>query len=177
MAEHGRRTVRDLRRGNRTAVLRQLYFEGPLSRQALGPATGLSSGSISNVVAELTGEGLLEEAGVIESEGGRPRTLLRVAAGSARLIGVDKNRIGHIMSRYSDASNASVYINTKRVEYGAKLLLEHPEYTIAAIANECGMTNTVTFNRTFKEVYGMTPSEYRTKPQKTKKTKIWGIEP
>ncbi len=80
----------------------------------------------------------------------------------ARLIGVDKNRIGHIMSRYSDASNASVYINIKRVEYGAKLLLKHPEYTIAAIANECGMTNTVTFNRTFKEVYGMTPSEYRT---------------
>jgi AraC-like DNA-binding protein len=79
----------------------------------------------------------------------------------ARLIGVDKNRIGHIMSRYCDASNASVYINIKRVEYGAKLLLKHPEYTIAAIANECGMTNTVTFNRTFKEVYGMTPSEYR----------------
>lgn len=79
----------------------------------------------------------------------------------ARLIGVDKNRIGRIMSRYSDASNASVYINTKRVEYGAKLLRKHPEYTIAAIALECGMTNTVTFNRTFKEVYGMTPSEYR----------------
>lgn len=79
----------------------------------------------------------------------------------ARLIGVDKNRIGHIMSRYSDASNASVYINTKRVEYGATLLRKHPEYTIAAIATECGMTNTVTFNRTFKEVYGMTPSEYR----------------
>lgn len=88
----------------------------------------------------------------------------------ARIIGVDKNRIGLIMSRYSDASNASVYINTKRVEYGAKLLLEHPEYTIAAIANECGMTNTVTFNRTFKEVYGMTPSEYRTKSQKNQKT-------
>jgi AraC-like DNA-binding protein len=83
----------------------------------------------------------------------------------ARLIGVDKNRIGHIMSKYSEASNASVYINTKRVEYGAKLLLMHPEYTIAAIATECGMTNTVTFNRTFREVYGMTPSEYRTKYQ------------
>jgi len=79
----------------------------------------------------------------------------------ARLIGVDKNRIGHIMSRYSKASNASVYINSKRVEYGAKLLLEHPDYTISAIASECGMTNTVTFNRTFKDIYGMTPSEYR----------------
>ena len=80
-----------------------------------------------------------------------------------RLIGVDKNRFGKMMSKYSDASNTSVYINMKRVEYGAKLLLEHPEYTIAAIASECGMSNTVTFNRTFKEVYNMTPSEYREK--------------
>ena len=80
-----------------------------------------------------------------------------------RLIGVDKNRFGKMMSKYSDASNTSVYINMKRVEHGAKLLLEHPEYTIATIASECGMSNTVTFNRTFKEVYNMTPSEYREK--------------
>ncbi|MEU0735968.1 sugar kinase, partial [Streptomyces lavendulocolor] len=50
------RTVRDLRRENRTAVLQRLYFDGPLSRFSLGPATGLSSGSISNVVAELVAE-------------------------------------------------------------------------------------------------------------------------
>ena len=80
-----------------------------------------------------------------------------------RLIGVDKNRFGKMMSKYSDASNTSVYVNTKRVEYGAKLLLEHPEYTIATIATECGMSNTVTFNRTFKSHFGMTPSEYREK--------------
>ena len=80
-----------------------------------------------------------------------------------RLIGVDKNRFGKMMSKYSDASNTSVYINMKRVEYGAKLLLEHPEYTIATIATECGMSNTVTFNRIFKDVYNMRPSEYREK--------------
>ena len=100
----------------------------------------------------------------LDSEITRKRLFLKPNFGRdemARLIGVDKNRIGHIMSKYSDASNASVYINTKRVEYGAKLLRQHPEYTIAAIAAECGMTNTVTFNRTFREVYGMTPSEYR----------------
>ena len=80
-----------------------------------------------------------------------------------RLIGVDKNRFGKMMSKYSDASNTSVYINQKRVEYGAKLLLEQPEYTIASVATECGMSNTVTFNRIFKETYNMTPSEYREK--------------
>lgn len=80
-----------------------------------------------------------------------------------RLIGIDKNRFGKMMGKYSDASNVSVYINMKRVEYGAKLLLEQPDYTIATVATECGMKNTVTFNRTFKETYNMTPSEYREK--------------
>ncbi|WP_327660827.1 MULTISPECIES: ROK family transcriptional regulator [unclassified Streptomyces] len=84
-----RRTVRDLRRGNRAVVLSKLYFDGPLSRQELGPLTALSSGSISNVVAELVADGLLEEAGSVDSDGGRPRTLLRVAPGSGHLVGVD----------------------------------------------------------------------------------------
>ncbi|MER5740309.1 ROK family transcriptional regulator [Streptomyces sp. NPDC002262] len=83
------RTVRDLRRENRTAVLRRLYFDGPMSRFSLGPATGLSSGSVSNVVAELVAEGLVEEAGSVESAGGRPRILLRVAPSGGRMIGVD----------------------------------------------------------------------------------------
>jgi len=77
-----------------------------------------------------------------------------------RLIGVDKNRFGRMMTRF--ASNASIYINTKRVEYGAELLRLHPDYTIAYIAESCGLRNTVTFNRIFKKVYGVTPSEYRT---------------
>ncbi|MFI1659379.1 ROK family protein [Streptomyces sp. NPDC020472] len=83
------RTVRDLRRENRTAVLQRLYFDGPMSRFSLGPATGLSSGSISNVVAELVAEGLVEEAGSVDSAGGRPRTLLRITPGSGCMIGVD----------------------------------------------------------------------------------------
>ncbi|WP_369264553.1 ROK family protein [Streptomyces sp. R35] len=89
MAGRNGRTVRDLRRGNRTAVLQRLYFDGPMSRYELGPATGLSSGSISNVVAELVADGLVEEAGSVDSDGGRPRTLLRVVPGSGHMIGVD----------------------------------------------------------------------------------------
>ncbi|OEV10386.1 ROK family transcriptional regulator, partial [Streptomyces nanshensis] len=89
MGGHDRRTVRDLRRSNRAAVLRRLYFEGPLSRQELAPATGLSSGSISNVATELLAEGVLEQAGSVGSDGGRPRRLLRVAPHCACLVGVD----------------------------------------------------------------------------------------
>lgn len=89
MVGRNRRTVRDLRRDNRSAVLQRLYFDGPLSRFELGPATGLSSGSVSNVVADLLADGVLEEAGNVDSDGGRPRTLLRVAPGSGHMIGVD----------------------------------------------------------------------------------------
>ncbi|MER5640163.1 ROK family protein [Kitasatospora sp. NPDC002227] len=89
MTARGKRTVRDLRRGSRSILLRRVYFDGPISRQELGQSTGLSAGSISNVTAELLADGLLEECGSVESDGGRPRILLRVPPGRARLVGVD----------------------------------------------------------------------------------------
>ncbi|WP_371477280.1 ROK family protein [Kitasatospora sp. NBC_00315] len=89
MAERSKQTVRDLRRGNRSAVLRHLYFEGLLSRNELVRDTGLSGGTISNVVGELMADGLVEEAGSVDSDGGRPRILLKVAAARGYLVGVD----------------------------------------------------------------------------------------
>ncbi len=77
------------------------------------------------------------------------------------LLGIDKNRFGKMMSRYSSTSNVSSYISAKRAEYAAELLVKHPEFTIAAIAEMSGMSNTVTLNRTFRTLYGVTPSEYR----------------
>lgn len=89
MSVRSGRTVRDLRWENRGAILQRLYFDGPLSRLALGPVTSLSSGSVSNVVADLAAEGLVEEAGSVDSAGGRPRTLLRIRQESGYMIGVD----------------------------------------------------------------------------------------
>jgi predicted NBD/HSP70 family sugar kinase len=89
MTDEGRRNVRDLRRANRARLLRQLYFHGPLSRQELIAATGLSSASVSNVVADLLDAGLVVEAGAVESDGGRPRILLRVDASCFEVIGID----------------------------------------------------------------------------------------
>ncbi|MFJ1702514.1 ROK family protein [Kitasatospora sp. NPDC088346] len=89
MTLRGKQTVRDLRRGSRSTLLRRLYFDGPLSRQELGRISGLSAGSISNVIGELLTDGLVEECGSVESDGGRPRILLRVPPGRAHLVGVD----------------------------------------------------------------------------------------
>ncbi|MYS25235.1 MULTISPECIES: ROK family transcriptional regulator [unclassified Streptomyces] len=83
------RTTRDLRRHNRSSVLSKLYLHGPASRFDLMHATGLSSATVSNVVTGLVADGLVAEAGLLDSDGGRPRTLLEVRPGYARVAGVD----------------------------------------------------------------------------------------
>ena len=94
MRAMGRATVRDLRRVNRSAVLRLLLFDGPASRVSLARLTGLSSGSITNVTAELLEEGLILEAGSEESDGGRPSVLLQVNANFGAIVGVDVGETG-----------------------------------------------------------------------------------
>jgi len=89
MAERAMRTVRDLRRSNRALLLRRLYFGGPLSRQDLIDTTTLSAASVSNVIGDLIGDGLVAEVGSVGSEGGRPRILLRVDCPRWHAIGVD----------------------------------------------------------------------------------------
>ena len=92
--EPRRATVRDLRRRNRSTLLSTLFFEGPLSRYELGQRTGLSAATVSNVVGEMIDDGLVVEAGLVESDGGRPRVLLRVSPGYGSVIGVDVGETG-----------------------------------------------------------------------------------
>ena len=89
MAERRRGTVRDLRRDNRSVLLWSLYFDQPCSRQDLSRATGLSPASVSNVVRDLIDEGIVVEAGSVDSDGGRPRVLLRVDPDHGYVVGVD----------------------------------------------------------------------------------------
>ncbi|KOU19288.1 ROK family transcriptional regulator [Streptomyces sp. WM6372] len=138
----GGRTVRDLRRGNRSAVLQRLYFGGPMSRQELGPATGLSSGSVSNVVGELVADGLLEEAGIVDSDGGRPRTLLRVAPGSAHMIGVDvgetRVRVELFDLALTELARAELPLQPRGC-YDVGPIVDHVRTGIAAVLAEAGV--------------------------------------
>lgn len=89
MAPGTQQTTRDLRRHNRAALLTHLYLHGPTSRLELVQASGLSSGTVSNVVNDLVGDGLVAEAGAQESDGGRPRILLQVRPDVGHVVGVD----------------------------------------------------------------------------------------
>jgi predicted NBD/HSP70 family sugar kinase len=82
-------TTRDLRRHNRSALLSRLYLDGPGSRLELMRASGLSSATVSNVISDLISDGMVAEAGSVDSDGGRPRTLLRVRPDFGHVVGVD----------------------------------------------------------------------------------------
>ncbi|MET8150695.1 ROK family protein [Actinoplanes sp. NPDC049668] len=87
--ETRRTTVRDVRRANRASLLTDLFHGGRQSRQQLGETTALSQASVSNLIGEMIDEGLVEEAGLVGSDGGRPRALLRVAPGHGYVVGAD----------------------------------------------------------------------------------------
>ncbi|MEV6880094.1 ROK family transcriptional regulator [Amycolatopsis sp. NPDC051128] len=89
MTQVVRQTTRDLRRHNRAALLSSLYLGGPVSRLELVAESGLSAATVTNVVSELIADGVVAEAGSVESDGGRPRTLLAVRPEFGQVVGVD----------------------------------------------------------------------------------------
>ena len=48
-----------------------------------------------------------------------------------------------------------------RLNHAVRLLNEKPELTIEQVCMASGFSNTVSFNRSFKAKYGMTPSGFR----------------
>lgn len=87
-------TIRSLRTQNRSAVLAHLITVGKATRAEIAAAAGLSSASATNIVADLMAEGLVAEAGLLASQGGRPTSILEPAPDGAYFIGADVGERG-----------------------------------------------------------------------------------
>jgi predicted NBD/HSP70 family sugar kinase len=87
-------TVRDLRQGNRSRVLRSILLTGETTRARLADVCGLSPATITNVVTDLIADGLVREVGPVPSDGGRPIARLSVRPEGAYLIGADVGEHG-----------------------------------------------------------------------------------
>jgi len=75
---------------NRALVLQTLYTAGAQSRADVARETGLTRVTISDLVAELIGEGLVVELGQREdARPGKPATLIDIDRGAFQIIGVD----------------------------------------------------------------------------------------
>lgn len=77
----------EIRRANRTRVLQLIMSgRGAVSRASIARSTGLTSATVSSIVADLVEDGFAEDGGVAESTGGKPATLLRIDR-HQRLVG------------------------------------------------------------------------------------------
>lgn len=74
---------------NSRLVLRTIYVRGDISRADVARQTGLSRTTVSDVVADLLGQGLVEEVGFGLSNGGKSPILLRIQSNARSLIGID----------------------------------------------------------------------------------------
>ena len=54
-----------------------------------------------------------------------------------------------------------VFVARYRVEYAQSLMLREPEKHLSEVAEESGFTNETNFYRTFKQITGVTPSEWK----------------
>ncbi len=80
---------------NRSLVLQNLYRGGLQSRAGLARETGLTRVTISDLVAELIGDGLVVETGQRdEGRPGKPAVLLDINREGHRIIGIDLSDTG-----------------------------------------------------------------------------------
>lgn len=77
----------------------------------------------------------------------------------SKALGVSNSCLSHTFSKRLGV-NFRTYLNTLRVDRSCSLL-RSTDQTIGQIALECGFESIRTFNRTFVQQYGFTPSEYR----------------
>lgn len=77
-----------------------------------------------------------------------------------QLTPVGKNRISSLLQTFT-GENFNGYINSLRLEYSLSLLKKFNHYTIEAIAMDSGFNNVRTYQRLFRDKYGMTPAEYK----------------
>ncbi len=75
---------------NRSLILQKLFHEGAMSRADLARESGLTRVTVSDLVAELSAEGIIEDLGVREDvRVGKPATLVGIRPDAFHIISLD----------------------------------------------------------------------------------------
>ena len=82
---------------------------------------------------------------------------------SGLMGGVNHTRFARIIREQGGARNMKEYINRKRMNYVVELMRKYPNYSLEAIAQDCGIASSTSFNRLFRAFYGMSPSDFKKK--------------
>ena len=76
-----------------------------------------------------------------------------------QMLNINKTQCSSVIKAYANSSFPT-YVNRLRLNHAIELMKLHPNYSIEAIANECGMER-ANFHRRFIEEFGITPSEFK----------------
>jgi len=126
---------------NRQAILLALLQHGTLSRVRLAQMTGLSSTTITNLVAELLEEGLVNEEGTVRRRGvGRPRTALQLVPDARTAIGVHIG-VGNIRITITDLLAKPLLVRSFEhpLEEPAETVLEQSLAVVNQAIDESGI--------------------------------------
>lgn len=74
---------------NSRLVYKSIYDGAEISRADIARSTGLTKTTVSSIVVDLMGEGLVEESGYGTSDGGKPPILLRAVDEARHYMGLD----------------------------------------------------------------------------------------
>ena len=124
----------DMRRNNLEVVLRHLWAAGTESRADIAVGTGLTRATVSRLVTELNGLGLVEETGTASASGGgqgRPSTQLVLGGRHVLAIGAAVGT-DHITVLVVDLGNRRVYRSRRALGTG-----RDSRHTLRLIAEMC----------------------------------------
>ena len=87
-------------------------------------------------------------------------TLCHLNSSTCNSICRSFSRVSPLLQAFA-GENFNGYINSLRLEYSLVLLKDFENYTVEAVAIDSGFNTVRTYQRIFREKYGMTPAEYR----------------
>lgn len=132
-------TIRDI---NRQIVLNYVRELGPISRADIARETALQRSTVSDIVEQLSLDGLIEEV-YGESTGGRPPSLFSLRAADAVAIGVDLGTLktvvargdlaGRLLDQEEFPTDKDVYKTLERIVNCARGLMAKTNGTIEGI--------------------------------------------
>ena len=128
-------------------------------------AGAITAKKSAGIYDQLTTEAIQETTAVLQNAMEKSKLYLDPSLNLAMLsqhTGISQKVISAVLNQYVHKS-FNEFINEYRVEEFKRRILEPglEHLTIAGIALDCGFNSQATFQRTFKQFTGMSPSEYR----------------
>lgn len=129
----------DARRHNRALVLQSLFAGGPRSRADLARESGLTRVTVSDLVAELLADDLVEEVGARpEARVGKPATLVALRAESTTTVALDLSDEAQVRGALIDVAGEVLLRRTRalagRSGEDAKALVRRLARDLVALA-------------------------------------------